>query len=331
MKTWYVVDLQGLYIDSEHEGFAEANERAVAFKREGGQPKVMTKPRVGSLELDPRDAASWKPKRTNPGAYRTPFICPACGGKGPGTAATVVHRPGCVLVKREQGRKKTRSNPPLEDHVEFEPRRTVRALRTRYGVDDVEHMLHDEEDIERQAEKHDYMRRHEAGLRENPSRTGEDIYRMWHQKEPRHATTKRAGVDWEDELVCVGKAHHIVYRSAKWEKGNKTNDYIHHFDSKPSVYMKPGVVEDAGATKSVKKLFGALANPDGKAEVAELARPLSFALDDGTTDGHEIPIHAGAKVYGGVDKKTVLIIDPKWGPIVIKGGKMYFDERGIVL
>jgi hypothetical protein len=414
---WFVVDLQGLYIESGWRSVADANERAVAFKREGGQPKVMTKPRVGSLELDPDDAESWRPKRTNPGAYRTPFICPACGGKGPGDAATVVHKPGCVLVQPKRAsavepwrqavkevlydmrprstgsklfpdgpasvpytrmtgfylqrlldeastpaavqkaakklladykarRRATaaaldvlsnslpRSNPPLEEHVEYEPQRAVRALRTRYGVEGVEHMLHEgdeDHDIDERAEKAAYMQRHEEGLRENPSRSGEDIYRMWHQKEPRHATKKRAGVDWEDELVCVGKAHNIVYRSGKWEKGNKTNDYIHHFDSKPSVYMKPGVVEDAGASKSVKALFGPLRNPDGQAEVAELAKPISFALDDGSQDGYEIAIHTGAKVYGGVDKKTVLIIDPVWGPIVIKGGKMYFDERGIVL
>jgi len=74
----------------------------------------------------------------------------------------------------------------------------------------------------------------------------------------------------------------------------------------------------------------ALQNGDGRFEVAELAVPLSLGLDDGTTEGTDIKIHAGSKVYGGVDKKTVVICDPHWKLIVIKGGKMHFDERGIV-
>lgn len=394
---WYVVDLQGLYIDSEHEGFAEANARAVEFKKQGGQPKVMTKPRVGSLTLDPRDEASWKPKRQNP--RLNPFVCPSCGASAPkGKGAEgVTHKEACVFLKRRrakrnpewtprqqmqraaaaeeaakwqekfaerwsspEGRKhrrqaaldaarsykgqqpisfiwatfarngwtpeetdafleevELRSNPPLEDHVEYEPHRTVRTLRTRYGVDEVESMLHDIDDPE--------------DVRENPRRSGEDIYRMWHQKEPNGTKRVNPRCDWDEKLVCVGKAHHIVYRSGKWEKGNKKNDYIHHFDSKPSVYMREDAVENGKGGKTVESLFSGLKNADGQAEVAELASLLSFAIDDGTQDGHEFRLHTGAKVYGGVDKKTVLIIDPVYGPIVIKGGKMYFDERGIVL
>jgi hypothetical protein len=152
---------------------------------------------------------------------------------------------------------------------------------------------------------------------------------MWHQKEPSRTQRVNPRCDWDETLVCVGKAHHIVYRSGKWEKGSKKNDYIHHFDTFPSVYMRKGAVEGGTGGKTVKQLFGNMRNADGQAEVAELAAVLSFALDDGG-EGEEMELHQGAKVYGGVDKRTVLILDPVWGPIVIKGGKMHFDERGIV-
>ena len=67
---WYVVDVQKLCIESGWEHFADANDRARDMVDEGAAPgavKVMTKPRVGGLVLDPRDDANWTPKRGNPG------------------------------------------------------------------------------------------------------------------------------------------------------------------------------------------------------------------------------------------------------------------------
>lgn len=227
---WYVVDVHGIYIDSGWPDFAQAAERAVAFQREGGVPKVMKKPAVGNKQLPPNDSASWSP------------------------------------------------------------------------------------------------------IRQNPRKNAEDVYRMWHRKEPHRAFTIRAGCNGDDGMVCVGKAHNIVYRSGKWEKGNKTNDYIHHFDSKPSVYMLEKKMPSdlrGNPDKTVDDLLHSSVNEEGRVEVAELAVPLSFGLDDGD-EGMDIEINRGAKVYGCVDQKTVIIHDPKWKLIVIKGGRMYFDERGIV-
>jgi len=173
----------------------------------------------------------------------------------------------------------------------------------------------------------------------------ERVYKMWHQKDPHNVGVFKTSCRDDDAMICVGRAHNIVYRSGKWEKGRKTNDYIHHFDSKPKVWMVAHLVEAGlgsggagiegggggfGTEKSVGDLMCALQNGDGRFEVAELAVPLSLGLDDGTTEGTDIKIHAGSKVYGGVDKKTVVICDPHWKLIVIKGGKMHFDERGIV-
>ncbi len=176
---------------------------------------------------------------------------------------------------------------------------------------------------------------HLALMRSNPepdSAKAEKVFTMWHQKSPNNVEIFRPGVDGQDEMCCVGRAHNIVYRSGKWEK-RKKNDYIHHFDSKPKVWMLRHLVEDGmacGASKDVETLLRRSKNADGQYAVANLATPLSFGLDDGTDEGSDIVIHTGSKVYGAVDQKTVIIRDPHWKLIVIQGGQMYFDERGIV-
>jgi hypothetical protein len=169
-------------------------------------------------------------------------------------------------------------------------------------------------------------------IRKNPRKNGEDVYRMWHRKEPHNKFVVSAGCSDDDGMLCIGKAYDIVYRSGKWESGRKTNDYIHHFDSKPSVYMlekKLPAGARGAADKTVGELLAGAINDDGQVEVAELAVPLSFGLDDGD-EGSDIKINRGAKVYGCVDQKTVIIHDPQWKLVVIKGGRMHFDERGIV-
>lgn len=174
----------------------------------------------------------------------------------------------------------------------------------------------------------------DASLRENPdSAKAEKVYSMWHQKEPHAIQVLDTGCDGDDLMICVGKAHNIVYRSGKWEHGKKTNDYVHHFDSKPSVYMLAHLVEPMvpreNPGKTVESLLKRARNKDGQYAVADLATPLSFGIDDGA-DGTDIAIHNGSRVYGAVDQRTVIIMDPKWKLIVIKGGEMHFDERGIV-
>lgn len=182
-------------------------------------------------------------------------------------------------------------------------------------------------------------------LRENPgellivngeepdSEQAEAVFEMWHQKNPHSAFGLDTGCDGDDEMVCVGRAFDIVYRSGKWEKGRKTNDYVHTFDSKPKVWMLGHLVEDgmkSSGNKTVESLLKRTKNADGQFAVAELASPLSFTLDDGTNEGCDVAIHTGSKVYGAIDQRTILICDPHWSLIVIQGGEMHFDERGIV-
>lgn len=247
---FYVVNINTISIDSEWGSLIEASQRAIELRQEGGVPKVMTKPRVGGQELDPKDPASWKPKRNNP-------------------------RFG-------------------------NPRRNPSDLLVVNGK------VPEERNIEEAA----------------------DAYREWHQKEPNRVGVFDTGCDGTDVMVCVGKANNIIYRSGKWEKGRKTNDYIHDFDSRPKVWMLKHLVA-AGMDFSEEKTVDELLNERSR-DVAELAAPLSFSLNDGSKDGTEVAVHSGAKVYGATDRKTVLIIDPHWKLIVVRGGKMYFDERGIV-
>ncbi len=312
---FFVVDVQHICIASGWEFREDAMDEAVTADAEGRGPvKVMTKPAVGGQQLDPKDPASWVPRRNagpayassarhvqaprptyqqhGPGIRQNPrapgyasFVCPGCGAKG--SSPRVEHKPGCRLA---QPVRRPRHNPG-----------ELLVVNDGGGGHD--------------------------------SARAERVFEMWHKKSPTRVQVVRPRLDEGDEMVCVGKACDIVYRSGKWEKGRKTNDYVHTFDSRPSVYMlasiAPGAPRD-NPGKTVGSLLGGARNRDGQFAVAELATPLSLSLHNGQLEGDDVAIHSGSKVYGGVDKKTVIIMDPQWKIIVIKGGSMHFDERGIV-
>jgi hypothetical protein len=158
----------------------------------------------------------------------------------------------------------------------------------------------------------------------------EDVFRMWHQKEPRRAFVLNTGCRDNDTLVCVGPAVDIEYRSGKWQKGRKTEDYIHDFESRPKVWMLADRVEEAKSVgRKVGDVLSHVRGADGRFAVAELATPLRLGVE-GPDGAFDLDIHAGARVYGAVDKKTVIVCDPVWLLIVIRGGKMFFDERGLI-
>lgn len=425
---WFVVDVQKLCIDSGWRDVGEAAERAQALARvtSPGAVKVMTKPRVGALVLDPKDPASWSPKRNNPRfgnpAPGVPENAPTPGdfarARGDRTNTvyeiTSVSKKGIMLrdtktddlVKvsfEEFNQKYRRENPsglvrtPREERLWKEAKRAAeregrggdyayitgifKRMRDRTGgtrsnpfdaggEDDREPWRYRRtsgyvpcacttcmetaisNDVNIPAFCHECR---DAGcdgvhecrcdrLEENPaellivnpdgdldSKRAEKTYAMWHQKEPQHIDVKRNGVDWGDEMVCIGHAFDIVYRSGKWEHGKKTNDYVHTFDSKPKVWMLAKFFDDdMGAIKTVSQLCASCCNRDGQFSCADLARPISFGLDDGSDGESALKINSGARVYGGVDHKTIVIHDPKWKIIVVKGGQMHFDERGII-
>lgn len=163
------------------------------------------------------------------------------------------------------------------------------------------------------------------------STRAEKVFEMWHKKPAKNAKVVRPRVNDNDEMVCVGHAHDIVYRSGKWEAGKKTNDYIHTFDSRPKVWMLASCVPEgeirSNASKTVGDLLKGSRNKDGQFACADLATPISLSID---SEDNQLRISSGARVLGAVDKKTVIILDPKLKLVVIRGGSMYFDERGIV-
>lgn len=479
---FFVVNVQTLAIDSGWEYREDAMDRAVELKSEGGVPKVMTKPRVGDLVLDPKDRASWFPRRNGPESNpRLPPPSPraqafaeelrrrrrernisqaelasksgvgadtisllesgkhaarpstrrrlieALGGLPAGAGVIPIRDDVRLAWRIEDDAQAPRENPAhdvklnaselarikswiakpytikdfrstsdncfhlalifmwiLKDRVGEAGFKHVKLVPTEHVSDTAapgglaiiyEEVAQDAEDIQSsgrmapaekelgcalemlngwstavvdtrkavsQPQTKKASNRRPWPLRNprlNPepdSAKAEKVFEMWHKKSPNRVGALKLGCDEKDIMVCVGKAHNIVYRSGKWESGRKTNDYVHHFDSKPSVYMLGFVLESQGADvpsrkeKAVEQLLAKARNADGQFAVAELATPLSFGLDDGTTEGDDIDISSGARVYGAVDQKTVIIVDPKWKLIVIRGGQMYFDERGIV-
>lgn len=424
---WYVVNVNTISIDSGWDYPSDANDRAVALREEGGVPKVMTKPRVGSLTLDPNDDASWQPKRNNPESNPRPnprmkqrtvvetrttrTVTKSVPRRAnPSDDVSLDIEVGSFWRKRERDphrrvfkvaavsdrgvivedvndkeretmtqetfvkkytRENPRLNPRLNPHLnprplpkpelyffgsEYEARefmderpdlRETHQIRWRHKFDD---FIVEPKDRAGDAQvwrdlvgeprpnpsKDRIMKEVEriARTRDLDSARAEKVFEMWHKKEPRRAGVLDTGCDGTDRMVCVGQANDIVYVSGKWEKGRKTNAYCHTFDSKPKVWMLAHLVEPltnpGSPGRDVESLLKSARNADGQFAVAELARPESFSLGGEGGEAEEIAIHSGAKLYGAVDKKTVIITDPHWRLIVVKGGKMHFDERGIV-
>lgn len=298
---WYVVDVQTICIDSEWDSYEKAFARATQLSKEGGVPELhRAMPRVGRLALDPQDPRSWHPRRN--GDLK----------KNPASVVRTARDERLWEMAKESAAAQGREDDWAYIMGIF------KRMKARIGG---------------AQENPESMRENPDTSRANPDTSrAEAVFEMWHKKNPRRVSTMRLGCDSDENMVCVGRAYDITYRSGKWEKGRKTNDYVHTFDSKPKVWMLKNVAEGrlpGGEQKTVGKLLSGLCNEHGQYEVADLAAPLSFTLDDGK-EGTEIAIHGGSRVYGGVDCKTLVIVDPHWQLIVVKGGKMYFDERGIV-
>ena len=58
-----------------------------------------------------------------------------------------------------------------------------------------------------------------------------DLYRQFHDKEPRRLTELPTDIRLPDRFGDVGRAVLIVYRSAKWSDDGRQQNYIHSFES----------------------------------------------------------------------------------------------------
>lgn len=141
------------------------------------------------------------------------------------------------------------------------------------------------------------------------------MYQTFNAKEPKHIDS--LSVHMPEMVAPCGKATYIVYRSKKWKTGNKTDDYIHHFDTTPNVYV------DCGAGRPVKT-SSLLKWNDFQMAAALMGTCLELCVDD-----EMYPLTGHPKLLCRGDARTLLILDAG-GPIIIKGGQMRVEAHGII-
>lgn len=125
-------------------------------------------------------------------------------------------------------------------------------------------------------------------------------------------------ISFPDIVAPCGKADYITYRSRKWKSGNRTDDYIHHFDSHPNVYT------DDGAAGRPIKTSDLLKWNEFTLAAAVMGTCLELCVDDTL-----YPLTGNPLLLCRGDTRTLVILEPS-GVIFIKGGKMKVEARGIV-
>lgn len=150
-------------------------------------------------------------------------------------------------------------------------------------------------------------------------------YEMWHQKQVDSILDR--WYTWPKQVYADGVALDISYKSGKWEKRKKFS-YDHmfgSFGSYPLVYTLKG----EGSSRGVKGILGQDHNVDEMdlpvlAEVETLLVQKSDGSEKRTNFDSYRPILACSN-----DRKS-LIIFKRNDLVIITGGKMYVDSRGIV-
>jgi hypothetical protein len=150
----------------------------------------------------------------------------------------------------------------------------------------------------------------------------EDLFEDFHEKEPRNYDILK--VPMPDTVFFDGVADDIVYRSGKWQPGNKKQDYIHKFDSFPPVFFEGG----EGRARAVSGLIGDL---DKQIPLTLLGTCLEFRYRVGDKKGELVEwfFSKPPKLLSTPDRKTLVILTEE-GPIFVSGAKMRVEARGIV-
>lgn len=155
-------------------------------------------------------------------------------------------------------------------------------------------------------------------------------YELWHQKEVDEIIETSYPLERTD-VFWAGHADVIYYTSDKWEQDGDVYRYVHDFDSRPGVFTKDGY-EDSDDDTIVDPCW-LLHVPEvsarAKAPLAFLAtvEELIFVRPDGSK--HSYRFRSPPALLGTTDRKGLLILSRDKGPIYIRGGKMFYDERGI--
>lgn len=158
-------------------------------------------------------------------------------------------------------------------------------------------------------------------------------HEMWHQRQPSSAYEKH--VQFPKSLVCIGKAHEIIYISDKWEEHADFFSYVHSFDSHPEVYGDANSFSDfpIGKPKSTAKLINVKdVNDSAKLAAPILARVAEFSLflNDDYDTPYVLRFDFPPLMICSPDMEGLIILSDNKGPIVVKGGQMEITQRGIV-
>lgn len=150
-------------------------------------------------------------------------------------------------------------------------------------------------------------------------------FRLWHQKEPSEVFDTDYPLE-EYDVFLAGTADEILYVSDKWEDDGRMYDYIHDFDSAPSVFTTEGYgdEEDPAELLRVPKVA-----KDAEASLPILAavKRITIVRDDGSK--HQIRFREPPMLCCSLDKKCLVILTEDVGPIYIRGGRMHVTARGI--
>jgi hypothetical protein len=159
--------------------------------------------------------------------------------------------------------------------------------------------------------------------------TAAENHAMWHEKDVEGAYLK--DVHFPPTLRRIGYALEIVYLSDKWETHANFYSYVHHFDSQPEVYAAPQAGAGRGRARSTAKLLG-VASVDDNARLAIpiLARvsEFSFRMPDGSS--RVLRFDFPPLMLCSPDKEGLIVLSEEMGPIVVRGGQMEINRRGIV-
>ncbi len=152
----------------------------------------------------------------------------------------------------------------------------------------------------------------------------EKVYKEWHQRDPRRVTRRKKSIP--EVFYCVGTAKEILYKSNKWEsKLRVMHDYIHTFDSSPNVYLESAMA-DSDSEVVAERLLG----PDlDTIPLTQLGTTLELTIELESGEEHTLSLTGNPVLCATPDCKSVVILDRR-GLIVVRGGKMVVESRGIV-
>jgi hypothetical protein len=160
---------------------------------------------------------------------------------------------------------------------------------------------------------------------------GEDLYRLWHSKDPKKTATKKVKGLSASHFCAVGHAKEITYASDKWEKDGEVHLYVHDFDSRPKIWLPANEVSEdevIGRPRKTASLLGG-GYSNGALVVALLATVEEFVFIDHEGVDARLPVGRGTHLYSTLDKKTLIITVPG-GPLLVRGAAMKVTGRGIV-